>query len=102
MRLRARDAGQHNERYVSLMDSQVNLGHMAKGRSSSLRMSHVERQIAGTTLAAHLREIGAYTRSEANPADEGSRDRAGWAKQRRELRSGQSKAASGALRRQTP
>ena len=86
LRWRARRPELHGTRYLALMDSQVNLSHVAKGRTSSARMGHVEKQGAGYLIAAHMREIGAYTRSDRNPADGPSRDLRRWEAERRRRR----------------
>ncbi len=56
----------------------MNLSHMAKGRTSSARIGHEEKQGAAYLLAAHMREIGAYTRSGRNPAAAPSRVARRW------------------------
>ena len=75
---RANQAALVNERYLNLLDSQVNLAHAAKGRGSSHRMRHVELKTNAFILLGHLREVNGYTRSDKNPADFGSRDVRGW------------------------
>ena len=78
VRWRSRQQHLHSTRYLSLLDSQVNLSHAAKGRSSSKSMSHVEKKTSGFLLASHMREINAYCRSSTNPADGASRDKLRW------------------------
>ena len=41
-------------------------------------MRHVELRTSANVLAAHLREVGGYCRSDRNPADKGSRDVERW------------------------
>ncbi len=103
VKVRSRDAMSHGEKYIALMDSQVNLSHAAKGRGGSMRMAHVERQITAHQLAAHLREIAGYCRSDQNPADKGSRDKESWSRTRSlRVRNDKLTAASRAEGRQTP
>jgi hypothetical protein len=83
IRARARDPAQHQHRYLHLLDSQVNLGNARKGRTGSRALAHVLRNSSATLLAAGLRDINGFTRSEHNPADHGSRDRKAWAAYRR-------------------
>ena len=80
---RCRQLHLHNQRYLALMDSQVNLNASAEGRSSSARMEHVGRQSMSYLLASGMRECVGYVRSERNVADKPSRDKASWAKFRR-------------------
>ena len=93
---RSQRAAEHGVRYLNLVDSQVNLGHAARGRGGSHRMRHVELQISAHQVAAHLREISGYVRSDKNPADRGSRDVEAWRRRRGD------DAAPGAQVRQGP
>ena len=77
VRARARNPALHGQRFVHLMNSQVNLAQSSKGRCGSLRMSHIHRQTAATLLAGDLRDVNGYVRSDRNPADRASRDRRG-------------------------
>jgi len=83
--LRARVRGLQRQRFVHLMDSQVNLACVAKGRTGSYRIRHVQRRAAATLLATGLHEVVAYVRSDRNPADRASRDHRRWAKHRKAL-----------------
>ncbi len=85
VRLRARVRGLQRQRFVHLMDSQVNLACVAKGRTGSYRIRHVQRRAAATLLATGLHEVVAYVRSDRNPADRASRDHRRWAKHRKAL-----------------
>jgi hypothetical protein len=85
IRLRARQRSCQRQRYVHLMDSQVNLACIAKGRTGSRRVGHVMRRASATLLATGLHEVVAYVRSDRNPADRASRDRHRWARHRRNL-----------------
>ena len=85
IRLRARRLSCQRQRYIHLMDSQVNLACVAKGRTGSRRVGHVMRRAAATLLAAGLQEVVAYVRTDRNPADRASRDRHRWARHRRNL-----------------
>jgi hypothetical protein len=62
-----------NQRVLHLLDSQVCLGVLAKGRSSSLKLSRILQQIASIQLAANILILGAYVSTDDNPADEPSR-----------------------------
>ncbi len=84
-RMRAREAKLHQQRYLHLLDSQVNLAAVAKGRTGSLGLAHVHRRSTAAELAAGLHEIGGYVCSERNPADRGSRDKQKWARHRRPM-----------------
>jgi hypothetical protein len=77
-RARARVVPLQVQRYLHLMDSQVNLSIAAKGRSGSFRLAHVNRHTCATLLASGLRDVNGYTGSERNPADAASRDRKAW------------------------
>ena len=55
LRQRARQPSLHHQRFLHLMDSQVNLNVASKGRSGSRRMSHVQRKSSGVLLACNLR-----------------------------------------------
>ena len=79
LRQRARQPSLHHQRFLHLMDSQVNLNVASKGRSGSRRMSHVLRKSSGVLLACNLRDVNGYTSSKANPADKASRDKRRWA-----------------------
>ncbi len=85
IRLRARKRSCQRQRYLHLMDSQVNLACIAEGRTGSRRVGHVMRRASATLLATGLHEVVAYVRSDRNPADRASRDRHRWARHRRNL-----------------
>ena len=70
---RARKAANLGTKYVHLLDSQVNLGVLAKGRSSSQQLANVMEQICAVLLASRMIPVGGYTRTDDNPADEPSR-----------------------------
>ena len=69
-RLRSRARGQ---RYLHLVDSQVALSILCKGRSSSLRLTPVTRRIAARLLAGFMFPVFAFVKSAWNPSDEPSR-----------------------------
>ena len=71
-------------RYLHLLDSQANLSAAAKGRTGSSRMRHVQLRTSATLLAARLRDVNGYTRSDRNPADAPSRALDAWAAYRHE------------------
>ncbi len=85
LRQRARQAELHHQRFLHLMDSQVNLSVAAKGRSGSRRVSHVQRKSSAVLLACNLRDVNGYTGTKSNPADKASCDRRRWARYRRAL-----------------
>ncbi len=85
VRLRARHRPLHHQRYLHLMDSQVNLNVAAKGRSGSWRLTHVQRRTAATLLAANLRDVNGFVGTKSNPADKASRNHRGWQRHRRRL-----------------
>ncbi len=85
LRQRARQPSLHHQRFLHLMDSQVNSNVASKGRSGSRRMSHAQRKSSGVLLACNLRDVNGYTSSKANPADKASRDKRRWGRYRRAL-----------------
>ena len=86
VRWRSREPSRLNRRFINLLDSQVNLAAVSKGRSASHRLRHVQLKTNAVLLAAHLRDVEGYTRSDRNPADAGSRDIKGWERHRRARR----------------
>ena len=86
VRWRSREPRRLNRRFINLLDSQVNLAAVSKGRSASHRLRHVQLKTNAVLLAAHLRDVEGYTRSFRNPADAGSRDIKGWERHRRARR----------------
>jgi hypothetical protein len=60
-------------RCVHVVDSQVSLLSLAKGRSSSSRLCYVLRRINALQLAAGLQVLWAYVHTADNPADRPSR-----------------------------
>ena len=60
-------------RFSHLVDSLVTLSAMAKGRSSSVRLSRVVARCNALMLAGHLYPTLGYVRSHLNPSDAGSR-----------------------------
>ena len=66
-------------RYLHMVDSQVTLGVVAKGRSSSRMLMRILKKINALTLAGSAHHCLVFVRSEANPADAPSRwESAGW------------------------
>ena len=78
IRWRARQCREHNKRHLHLLDSQVTLANATKGRSGSFHQRHVLFRSHSAALAAHLRDVYGFCRSESNPADAPSRDHATW------------------------
>ncbi len=62
-----------NKRFLHLVDSQVVLGVVAKGRSSSHKLNKVVKKINLLLLGCHSYMLLGWVRSELNPADEPSR-----------------------------
>ena len=61
------------KRFLHLVDSQVSLAVLAKGRTSSRRSLPVTRKIAARVLVGGLVPLYCFVRSALNPADEPSR-----------------------------
>ena len=55
------------------MDSQVGLGVISRGRSSSHLLNAAVKRISALVLAASARPIYGYTETDKNPADDPSR-----------------------------
>ena len=66
---------QRCRRFVHLVDSQVTLNVLCKGRTSSLRLLPISRKIAARTLGGDLLPTWGYVKSSWNPADEPSREK---------------------------
>ena len=60
-------------RFLHLLDSQVCLSVLVKGRSSSFRVNRILQKTAAIVLAADLLGIHGFIKSEFNPADLPSR-----------------------------
>ena len=60
-------------RFVHLTDSQVTLGVMAKGRSSSRLLMGQLQVLGGLLLGGHLYMGAGWTKTDENPADAPSR-----------------------------
>jgi hypothetical protein len=73
LKWRTSQAEQHHSRILHLLDSQVALSALAKGRSSSLKLSVILRQCAALQLCADVVVFGAYVATQDNPADAPSR-----------------------------
>ena len=63
LRARARQVNLHRQRFLHLMDSQVNLAAASKGRSASRKLAHVLRRSAAVLLACGLRDVNAFVTS---------------------------------------
>jgi len=70
---RARRARNHGSRWLHLLDSQVCLGALSKGRSSSRSMASIVEAIAAVSLASSSLPVTAYIQTDSNPADKPSR-----------------------------
>ena len=73
LRWRLRGGRLFNRRFLHLVDSQVVLGVVAKGRSSSKKLNRVVKRINLLLLGCHSYMLLGWVRSELNPADEPSR-----------------------------
>jgi hypothetical protein len=63
----------HHCRFLHLLDSQVCLSALAKGRSSSQKLAVILSQISSLQLFADIISFGAYVNTQDNPADKPSR-----------------------------
>jgi hypothetical protein len=73
VRWRAKDKNELNKRAVHLLDSQVSMSILAKGRTSSSRLLPVVRRFNAVLLAGHLHLLLGFVKSKQNPADRPSR-----------------------------
>eukprot|EP00438_Fugacium_kawagutii_P001042 Skav214386 [mRNA] locus=scaffold333:24516:28736:- [translate_table: standard] len=78
LRRQARDPKFHTHRMVTLVDNQVAMSCLVKGRSSARALQGPLRRISAVCLAAHFRLCLGWIKSKWNPADGPSR----WAKKR--------------------
>ena len=70
---RARNSGFHSCRFVHLKDSQVGLGVLVKGRSSSFMLKSILKRICGLVLTPDIYGVFGYVGTANNPADAASR-----------------------------
>jgi len=73
IRWRAQDTQFVNSRFIHLLDSQVVLGALNKGRSPSINLNRVICRICAHIVAASSKAIYAYVSTDTNPADLPSR-----------------------------
>ena len=73
LRWRLRVAGNVGTRAIHLMDSQVSLGALAHGRSPSAAVAPIIEKIGALTIGGSMVQHCAYTHTNDNPADAGSR-----------------------------
>ena len=73
LRWRSRTAVRVGTRFFHLLDSQVAIAVLAKGRSSSWKLNQVLRRVGALTVAAGFLPAYGYFMSEWNPSDKGSR-----------------------------
>lgn len=79
LRRLGRDGKFHSKRMVTLVDNQVAMSCITKGRSSARALQAPLRRINAVCLAGHLRLCLGWIKSKWNPADGPSR----WAKKKR-------------------
>ena len=75
LKWRAKKSSFINSRGLYLLDSQVALGALQKGRSPSKKLARVIERVNAMCLAASHKAIYAYVRTDLNPADKPSRAR---------------------------
>ena len=73
LRWRSRTAVRIKTRFFHLLDSQVALAVLCKGRSSSRQMNRILKRIGALTVAAGFLPSWGYCMSQWNPSDKGSR-----------------------------
>ena len=73
LRWRSRSQKHCNKRFLHLLDSQVNLAVLAKGRTSAFRLIPLFEKISSLCLASALYPLGGYVRTDDNPSDDPSR-----------------------------
>ena len=79
LRRQARSAKYHGQKMVTLVDNQVAMSCLAKGRSSARGLQAPLRRIGAVCLAAHFKLCLGWIKSKWNPADGPSR----WAPKRK-------------------
>ena len=72
LKWRVRSKGGLHKRFLHLLDSQVSIGVITKGRSSSRKLRKILEQIAAVTLASQTLPLCAFVRTDDNPSDEPS------------------------------
>jgi hypothetical protein len=80
LRWRTRSSACIGTRCLHITDSQVALGILVKGRSSSIILRNVVHRLNALVLASSLNVAYAYVRTDLNPADKPSR----WRKRKRD------------------
>jgi hypothetical protein len=80
LRKLSRNSKGHESRLVVLVDNQVSLSVLTKGRSSAKALQLPLRRVAAVTLASGLIVCYGWVKSKWNPADGPSR----WASRRRD------------------
>ena len=73
MKWRGRRLDSFGKRFLVLVDSQVVLAVVCKGRSSARRLARILLRFNALVLATHCRPLFAFVRSAENPADAPSR-----------------------------
>ena len=73
LKWRLRQTSEIGARFVHLLDSQVCISVLCKGRSSSRRLHHVLKRVNALMVASDCLGAYCYIRSEFNPADKPSR-----------------------------
>ena len=73
LRWRAKRPGFARSRFLHLMDSQVALAALARGRSSSRKLAALCEAVAAYLLSSGSSQFGGYINTSSNPADRPSR-----------------------------
>ena len=73
LKWRTRRRGNLNTRFFHLIDSQVSLGVLTKGRTAAFRLAAIVEQCNAIQLAGGLHPFLGYVATDDNPADEPSR-----------------------------
>ena len=73
LRKRSRDASCHGERFLALLDSQVGIGVLAKGRTSSHSINALLKRVAALVIGSGFLPVYGWSPSDLNPSDGPSR-----------------------------
>ena len=95
LKWRTRHYSHRGVRFLHLLDSQVSVSILTRGRSSSLRLRFVLRRFNALALATGCYPLFAYVHSEDNPADAPSRWARNYCRVRRQFLKRNARAAAG-------